>query len=166
MDREDIRIQLRQIRDLPTLPVVVTRVLEAANRPDTSAAELGAIVAQDVAVSAKILALANSAFYGFSRRIATVPQAVVVLGFDTVRSLALSVSVFNTMSDSDGGTSFDQCCHHLYVAIATEEAKQGNLDTEEKYKVAESLVVQHELLHGKYEAAEQKKVEIKIRLSR
>ena len=87
MDREDIRLSLRQIRDIPTLPVVVSRVLEASHSQDTSAVELGEIVAQDVSVSAKILSLANSAFYGFSRRITTIQQAVVVLGFDTVRSL-------------------------------------------------------------------------------
>ena len=90
MDQEDIRVSVRQIRNgnIPTLPVVVSRVLEAANNPDTTAIELGEIVAQDVSVSAKVLSLANSAFYGFSRKITTIQQAVVVLGFDTVRSLA------------------------------------------------------------------------------
>ena len=55
MDRQDIRLSLREIRDIPTLPVVVSRVWEAANDQDTTAVELGEIVAQDVAVSAKIL---------------------------------------------------------------------------------------------------------------
>ena len=108
MDREDIRLSVRQIRDIPTLPVVVSRVLEAANNTETTAVELGEIVAQDVSVSAKVLSLANSAFYGFSRRITTIQQAVVVLGFDTVRSLALSVSVFDTLSKTGSQASFDR----------------------------------------------------------
>ena len=91
MDREDIRLGIRNIKNLPTLPVIVSRILEVADDSGSSANELAELVARDMSVSAKVLNLANSAFYGFSRRITTIPQAVVVLGFDTVRSLALSV---------------------------------------------------------------------------
>ena len=73
-----------------------------------SANELAEIVSRDMSVSAKVLNLANSAFYGFARRITTIPQAVVVLGFDTVRSLALSVSVFETLKQADQEVSFDR----------------------------------------------------------
>ncbi len=55
-----------------------------------------------------MLNLANSAFYGFARMITTIPQAVVVLGFDTVRSLALGVSVFDTLSQSSEETGLDR----------------------------------------------------------
>lgn len=65
-----------------------------------------------------------------------------------------------------GGTTFDECCHHLHVAIATEDAGRGELSAEDKYRAAESLVAQHELLHGQQKTAEQTKVEVKIVLSR
>jgi len=52
--------------------------------------------------------VSDSAFYGFARKISTVRQAVVVLGFDTIRSLALSVSVYETFSESAGRNSFDR----------------------------------------------------------
>jgi putative nucleotidyltransferase with HDIG domain len=108
MDREDIRVGIRNIKNLPTLPVIVSRVLEVAVDSGSSANELAEIVSRDMSVSAKVLNLANSAFYGFARRITTIPQAVVVLGFDTVRSLALSVSVFETLSQADQEVSFDR----------------------------------------------------------
>ena len=108
MDREDIRLSIRNIKNLPTLPVIVARVLEVADDSGASANELAEIVSRDMSVSAKVLNLANSAFYGFSRRITTVPQAVVVLGFDTVRSLALSVSVFESLKNAEEGVSFDR----------------------------------------------------------
>ncbi len=108
MDREDIRLGIRNIKNLPTLPIIVSRVLEVADDSGSSANELADIVSRDMSVSAKVLNLANSAFYGFSRRITTIPQAVVVLGFDTVRSLALSVSVFETLKQSEGDVSFDR----------------------------------------------------------
>ena len=103
MEREDIRIAIRNIKNLPTLPAVVGRILEIANDSGSSASELAELVSRDMSVSAKVLNLANSAIYGFPRRISTIPQAVVVLGFDTVRSLALSVSVFESLARSSGG---------------------------------------------------------------
>jgi putative nucleotidyltransferase with HDIG domain len=108
MDREDIRLGIRNIKNLPTLPVIVSRILEVADDSGSSANELAELVARDMSVSAKVLNLANSAFYGFSRRITTIPQAVVVLGFDTVRSLALSVSVFETLKPDTDEVSFDR----------------------------------------------------------
>jgi putative nucleotidyltransferase with HDIG domain len=108
MDREDIRLAVRNIKNLPTLPVVVSRILEVADEAGSSARELAEIISHDQSVSAKVLNLANSAFYGFSRRIATIPQAVVVLGFDTVKSLALGVSVFQSLSQKVGRVSFDR----------------------------------------------------------
>jgi c-di-GMP-related signal transduction protein len=114
MDREDIRLGIRNIKNLPTLPVIVSRVLEVADDSGSSANELADIVSKDMSVSAKVLNLANSAFYGFSRRITTIPQAVVVLGFDTVRSFALSVSVFETLKQTTDDVSFDREAFWIY----------------------------------------------------
>ena len=108
MDREDVRLAIRNIKNLPTLPAIVGRILEVADDASASARELAEIIQHDQSVSAKVLNLANSAFYGFSRRIATIPQAVVVLGFDTVKSLALGVSVFQSLSQKVGRMSFDR----------------------------------------------------------
>ena len=69
MDREDIRLGIRNIKNLPTLPVIMSRVLEVADDSGSSANELADIVSKDMSVSAKVLNLANLAFYGFSRRI-------------------------------------------------------------------------------------------------
>ena len=108
MNREGIRLNLRSIRNLKTLPVIVLRIQEMAADVGSSANQLAEVVAQDQATSAKVLNLANSAFYGFSRKISTIRQAVVVLGFDTIRSLALSVAVYDTFSEPSGVVSFDR----------------------------------------------------------
>lgn len=107
MERDEVRLAIRNIRDLPTLPGVATRILEVTQNTESSAMELADIVINDPAVSAKILNLANSSFYGFSQRITTIPQAVVVLGFDMVRSLALGVSVFQSLDRAPGSPSFE-----------------------------------------------------------
>lgn len=83
----------QSIIGLPTLPTVITQLIGLIDNPRTSAKEVAQLISTDQALTAKILKLANSAFYGFPREISTVDLAVVVLGFETVKSLGLSVSV-------------------------------------------------------------------------
>jgi putative nucleotidyltransferase with HDIG domain len=101
-------LQIRNIKNLPTLPGVAGRILEVTSDGASGARELAAIIANDPSMSAKVLNLANSAFYGFSRQITTIPQAVVVLGFDAVRGLALGVSVYEALPDPSVEDSFDR----------------------------------------------------------
>ncbi len=90
--------RLLEIHDLPTLPVIITRILETVSNESSGADDLTKLLEQDHAISARILRLANSAFYGLRHRIDSVRRAVVVLGFNEVRQLALATSVFDTLS--------------------------------------------------------------------
>src|SRR2546429_5120638 len=84
-------------KNLPTIPTVLARILQLADAENTSGKELIAVVEHDQALTGKMLRLANSAFFGQSRRVATIPRAVVLLGFSTVRNLALGVKVWDTL---------------------------------------------------------------------
>ena len=102
--QQRLRRITQSIIGLPTLPTVITQLIGLIDNPRTSAKEVAQLISTDQALTAKILKLANSAFYGFPREIATVDLAVVVLGFETVKSLGLSVSVlerFATGRDDD-----------------------------------------------------------------
>ena len=66
-------LQIRNIKNLPTLPSVAGRILEVTSDGELGAKELAGIIANDQSMSAKVLNLANSAFYGFSRQITTIP---------------------------------------------------------------------------------------------
>lgn len=92
----------QSIIGLPTLPTVITQLISLIDNPKTSARNVAQLVSTDQALTAKILKLANSAFYGFPREIATVDLAVVVLGFETVKNLGLSVSVLERFAGADG----------------------------------------------------------------
>jgi len=94
-----------RIQELPTLPVVVGRVTQLVNSPDTSASDINEIISQDPALSAKILKLVNSAFYGFPRKISSITHAVVILGFNIIRNLALSTFAFDLFEAR--GVAFD-----------------------------------------------------------
>jgi HD-like signal output (HDOD) protein len=77
---------------------VVTRIVEATEDDAVSAADLTELLARDHAISARILRLANSAFYGLRYPVDSIHRGVVVLGFDAVCHLALATSVFSSLA--------------------------------------------------------------------
>ena len=95
---ERYRSIIGQIDNLPALPAIVTRLIEVVNSPDTSADDAAKLIQKDPALTTKMLRLANSAFYGIPRSISSVSSAVVILGFNTIRSLVLSASVMKMFS--------------------------------------------------------------------
>lgn len=84
-----------RIKSLPSAPTIYVQLMKALESEDVSASEVGAIIAQDLAMTAKILQLVNSPLFGSSRVIAGPQEAVVYLGIDIVRSLALSECMFS-----------------------------------------------------------------------
>ena len=90
-----LRRLISSINALPSPPATYIKLLEALRSPETSVREIGAIVEQDVGMTAKVLQLVNSAFMGISRHVSTPSEAIVYLGIETLRALALSASVFS-----------------------------------------------------------------------
>ena len=83
---------IRQVQDLPSLPIAVTRVMQITNDPKAGLSDVAHALASDQGLAARVLKLANSAYYGSSRRIGTVSEAVVILGMRTTRNLTLATS--------------------------------------------------------------------------
>lgn len=102
-----VRRITESIIGLPTLPSVVAKMIEMIDNPKTSAAILAKLISTDQALTAKILKLANSAYYGFPREISTVNLAIVVLGFNTVKDMGLSISVLNAFKGRAESKYFD-----------------------------------------------------------
>ena len=93
----DIAQVVRNIRDLPALPSVVLDLIASFEREDVDVTLLADKLARDQALAAKILRLANSSFYGLSTKVKTVRQAIVVLGFEGARALAVASSVIDAL---------------------------------------------------------------------
>lgn len=111
---ERLQDLVKRIHSLPTLPQVVSRMVAAMGNPKTSASDIERIISTDQAITAKILKLVNSSFYGFPRRIGSVCEAVVMLGFNTVRNLAITCSLFQSFKgrqwrDFDHRRFWDHC---------------------------------------------------------
>ncbi len=106
------RVQL--IKNLPTLPGMIEQISRAVESKRFSAADIGKLISRDQVLTAKVLKLANSAFFGLSRKVGSLTQALVLLGFDVVKGLILTSSVFDLMKHR----SVDLWKHSMAVATA------------------------------------------------
>lgn len=116
---------LDRIDDLPPLPAIAARVMAMADDERTSAMELAQVLATDQALTAKLIRVSNSAYYGFARRVSTVREAVVMLGFKQVRQVAVGSSLMNAFKTKsrypDDPFNIDLFWgHSVAVAVAAE----------------------------------------------
>jgi len=119
---KDIKKILEKIDYLPSLPDVVNKVLAIANNPNSTAKDLEEVIKKDPAMTSKILKVANSAYYSFPRQISTISQAVVILGFKSLKNLAISVST-GKLFKSTNNSAFnrkDLWKHSVCVAATAE----------------------------------------------
>jgi putative nucleotidyltransferase with HDIG domain len=97
---EKIKSITKRIQSLPTLPPVVRKLTTMVESPDVTAQEVGKLISSDQVLSAKVLKLVNSPFYGFPGRISSISHAVILLGFNVTKGVVLSASVFEIMEKS------------------------------------------------------------------
>ncbi|MBV5317272.1 MAG: GGDEF domain-containing protein [Desulfobulbaceae bacterium] len=93
-------------KELPTLPVIASKLLTLTAQEDATLTDIANLISQDIALSSKVLRVANSAFYSFPQQIASLNQAVSILGMNAVRSLVLSFS-FLSMKGRHKKSLFD-----------------------------------------------------------
>jgi HD-like signal output (HDOD) protein len=108
MATPDLKQIIAKVEDLPTLPRTVLRITELVNNPKSSAKDLARIITDDQVLTAKLLKLVNSSFYGFPQRISTVTGAIVLLGFDAIRNLLLTTSVFDVFTTKTKKSALQQ----------------------------------------------------------
>jgi putative nucleotidyltransferase with HDIG domain len=100
---EDLRNKIEKISSLPTLPGVVRLVCTMVEEEGSSANQIAEVISRDQVLSAKLLRMVNSPFYGFPGRISTVTHALVLLGFNVVKGLVISAAVFENMGNEMRG---------------------------------------------------------------
>ena len=92
---------LQKIHLIPPLPAAVERLCEMVQDPEVDGNEVAKVLSVNEVLTSRILRVANSTFYGLSQKIGTVSQAIVVLGLQGVKSLALGVTVFGFRIGND-----------------------------------------------------------------
>ncbi|MBI5815317.1 MAG: HDOD domain-containing protein [Nitrospinae bacterium] len=121
--KEKRRILIQRIKDIPTLPSSIHKIIQLADDSSSTPTALAEAISKDPSISSLILRLVNSAFYGHYRQISSISRAVVILGYKTVKTMALGVSIFQGTS-ARGRQVFnrkDFWTHSLGVATFTKK---------------------------------------------
>lgn len=92
---EATRTLVARIHTLPSLPSLYFELMRELSSPHATTESVGVIISRDVSLTAKLLQLVNSAFFGVAQPVVTADEAVQILGFSTIKALALSIYVFS-----------------------------------------------------------------------
>jgi putative nucleotidyltransferase with HDIG domain len=117
---------------MPSLSTTVAKVLEVCNNPRTSPADLNHVISLDPVLVGRVLKLINSAYYGLGQQVTNLVRAIIMLGINTVKNLALSTAVMGSLSskkDFQGLNMEGFWRHSLCVGVAAKIlARQRGID--------------------------------------
>lgn len=100
---EQLRKEIEDLSNLPTLPGVVQLIATMVEEEGSNVQQVGDLISRDHVLSARLLRLVNSPFYGFPGRISSIKHALVLLGFNVVKGLVLSTTVFDELAKEAKG---------------------------------------------------------------
>jgi putative nucleotidyltransferase with HDIG domain len=93
----DLKFDIENITDLPSQPIVIQKLHALIRQPDVNNRDVARIIEADQGFAARVLRLANSSFYGFSRKISSVEEAIMILGFNAVHQLLLITTLLKSI---------------------------------------------------------------------
>jgi len=118
----DLEKTLRDyIKNMPSLPTSVTKVLEICNNPQTSPADLNHVISLDPVLVGRVLKLINSAYYGLGQPVTSLARAIIMLGINTVKNLALSTAIMGQLSSKQSSSGLNMegfWRHSLCVGVS------------------------------------------------
>ena len=129
----DLDKTLREyIKTMPSLPTSVTKILEICNNPQTSPADLNHVISLDPVLVGRVLKLINSAYYGLGQPVTNLARAIIMLGINTVKNLALSTAVMGSLSSKKNAQGLNMegfWRHSLCVGVSAKLlAKKRGID--------------------------------------
>ncbi len=128
---------LKELQEIPTLPTIFNAVMDCYEDPEATPRDLAQIIKKDQSLTVKILRTVNSAVYGFSRRISSVDEAVVMLGMNQTANLAVTAMLLNTLSGGPSGSRPEVFWEHAlgsaYMAQAIGECLKGKGTVARRY---------------------------------
>jgi len=114
MDEKKAALVMRHIDRMPSLSPTVAKIIQVANDPTSSANDLNKVISLDPVLAGKVLKLVNSAYFGFSEKVTSTVRAIVMLGLNTVKNLALSTAAMEALSTkAGGGLNMEEFWQHL-----------------------------------------------------
>ncbi|MFN3505643.1 MAG: HDOD domain-containing protein [Caldimicrobium sp.] len=101
--RKEVRKKIRKLEGLPTLPPIVQKLNSMIEDERVSLNQIAELIEKDQVITTKVLRLANSAFYGFPKKVSTVNQAMMLLGINVLKILIMTSSIFEIIHKEDVG---------------------------------------------------------------
>ncbi|MBN1163781.1 MAG: HDOD domain-containing protein [Candidatus Krumholzibacteriota bacterium] len=131
--RNKIDEMFTNVKNLPSLPLVVQKIFASINDSSVGAKHLAKIITSDQTLTARVLKLANSSFFGLRGKVQNIHHAVTMLGFSTIRQICLGVSICGKFKDTRtppgfSGTAF--WTHSIVTAILAKEIARGSVRIE------------------------------------
>ena len=97
-DRDSAQLVREYVGGMPSLPTTVSKVLDVCNNPKTSPIDLDRVIQLDPVLMGRVLKLINSAYYSLGAQVTSIVRAIIMLGVNTVKNLALSSAVLDRVS--------------------------------------------------------------------
>ncbi|MCP4581264.1 MAG: HDOD domain-containing protein [candidate division Zixibacteria bacterium] len=140
MIKDQIFAKLDSIKGISSPPTILKEILGLINDQDVSNKDLADIILKDPSITVRLLKIANSSYYGVSRDITSVNQAIMVIGLKAVKYFILSISVFSQVSAKKDKSNLDQkqlWTHFLETAVTSRKiAEHINYELPDEVYVA------------------------------
>lgn len=144
----NVRVEIQKIDYLPPMPSIAQEILIASNDASSDMDDIARIIKKDPALTAKILGMANSAFFGFGRNVTTIEEAIInVLGLDLVKGFALSLAM-SSVFDPSKCDSFDINRYWCSAFLTAELASGFTNHIDEKQALDANQLYLYGLLHN------------------
>lgn len=138
LNNESLQKLASRLDSLPSLPPVYMQVMDELQSPNTSLQKIGKLISEDIGMTAKILQLVNSAFFGVRRRVESPAQAASLLGIDNIRGMMLGVHVFSEFKDGPPNFSADALWTHS-ISVGGFAKKIAEMETDDLKIISDSL---------------------------
>ena len=137
-----LKTYVQRIKELPTLPPIAHKILVLANDPLLSIDELMDIVEIDPAISAKILSVANSVFFGYPLRTTQLNDAIMRIGTNNVKSIAVGIAILSSLDSGKMNNNYKRLYHHSICVGLTSQYIAANI----RLSIADDILIDG-LLH-------------------
>lgn len=132
---------ISRIETLPALPTVVTQLMRLIDDDRSSAKNLETFLRQDQALTARLLKIVNSSFFGLRNKISSIPQAIVIIGFNSLKNLVLAASTSKLFQGACPAYGYQENGLWMHSFMSAEWSKQIAIKTGIKPQEAEDLFV-------------------------
>jgi HD-like signal output (HDOD) protein/signal transduction histidine kinase len=104
---DDFFNRIETSKYLPTLPHIILKLIEVCNRDDSTSKDISQVINKDLSLTAKVLRMVNSVYYGLPQKVSDIGQAISLLGTDAVKNIAISTAVYHAFERAKGDAIFN-----------------------------------------------------------